>query len=73
MNMKVVDYSIIESDNSGELVEQTAALCRDEGWFPCGGICVWYEPARRPDELGFSGVCGVVHYAQALVKYGPAE
>lgn len=67
--MRVIDYSIIESDNHAELVEAVLQTCRENHWVPCGGVCVWFEPGRRPDELGYSGASGIVHYVQALVKY----
>lgn len=71
--MRITDYSIIESDKHDELVEAVCKSLKD-GWVPCGGVCVWFQPATRDtsDELRFAtGADSVIHYTQALVKYGP--
>lgn len=64
--MKVIDYSLIESDSHEEIVQEVAKVCREEGWFPSGGIhvTVWHEPDAKPPRTP------AFHYAQALVKYG---
>lgn len=59
--MKVIDYSLIESDSHEEIVQEVTRVCREEGWVPSGGICVWLDQT----DLNW-----VPHYAQALVKYG---
>ena len=60
--MRVLDYSLIESDDRDEFVLAVAKACREDGWFPSGGICVTVEPGA---------LISLVYYAQALVKYGP--
>lgn len=65
----VSDYSLIESDNHAELVEAVADAGK-EGWFPQGGICIWYETAH---VLRTVLQPPIVHYAQALVKYAQRD
>jgi hypothetical protein len=74
--MKVIDYSLIESDSHAELVEAVAEACRTDGWFPSGGVCIWVVPPRLTSTdagPGYSPTYSelTTHYAQALVKYGP--
>lgn len=69
MQVKVIDYSLIQSDDQTELVEAAAKACREDNWYPCGGICVWFQPVTT-EEHAF-GAHAKTHYAQALVKYGP--
>lgn len=62
MAERVNDYSIIEADSHGDLVEAVCEALRDH-WQPHGGLVIWYEPGNeRLDDI--------VHYAQTLVKYG---
>jgi hypothetical protein len=69
--MKIVGYSLLESDNYEEFVTEVARLCTEEGWFPSGGVCIWFEPPgpRQPDDPA-NPIKGTTHYAQALVQYG---
>lgn len=72
MSMKIIDYSLIESDQHDELVEAVCAAMT-EGWQPLGGVCVWFEPVRvtATNEQNFVETAGgIVRYVQALVKYG---
>lgn len=61
-NVRVIDYSIIESDSHAELVEAVVEACTRHDWQPQGGICVWEE------QFADKGA-NIIHYAQALVKY----
>lgn len=65
--MRITGYSIIESDDHAELVEAVTEALGD-GWVPCGGVCVWFEPGQAT-ETNLNGA--IVHYAQALVRYEP--
>jgi len=66
MRVKAIDYSLIESDDHEEFVQEVFRKCTTEGWVPAGGVCVWFRPGR-PSELVLND--GTTHYAQALVKY----
>lgn len=70
--MRIYDYSLIESDQHDEFVLAVAKAMAD--WQPLGGVCVWFEPARitATNECNYVGTAGgIVHYAQAMVKYAP--
>lgn len=69
----VCDYSLIESDDHAELVEAVATACSTEGWFPQGGVCIWYEPGKKAEYTHQDDILPMVHYAQALVKYAQRE
>jgi hypothetical protein len=69
--MKLIDYSLIESDRHDELVE---AVCRaiTDGWTPCGGVCVWFEPpptVTTETNYAMNARRSIVHYVQAMVRY----
>lgn len=63
----VDDYSVIESDNMGELVEAICEAMR-VGWQCQGGICIWYEAGRMLMGDPIRVEDSIVHYAQALVR-----
>ncbi|OLC01249.1 MAG: hypothetical protein AUI15_05900 [Actinobacteria bacterium 13_2_20CM_2_66_6] len=67
----VTEYSIIESDAHAELVEAVNEALR-EGRQPHGGLVIWREPlgVKLTGNVA-TPAAAIVHYAQALVKYGP--
>lgn len=64
----ITEYSIIESDAHAELVEAVNEALL-EGWQPHGGLVIWREPGWEGGVVSHPAP-PIVHYAQALVKYG---
>jgi hypothetical protein len=55
--MKIIDYTLAESNNAAELI-QTILELREDGWVPQGGIAFAQETDTQYQW-----------YVQAMVKY----